>query len=583
MATSSAKIFRPNFEGVPSELRDLPRWVMWCGEIVNNRLTKIPYATNGQHASTTDAKTWGTFADVVEAYEAGGGFNGIGFVFNGDGLIGIDLDHCRDPISGIIEPKARGIIERLDTFAEVSPSGTGVHCLIRGKLNGRGNRFGNIELYSTKRYFCVTGNHLEGTPLTLEDRQTELDDLYSELPGTTREKVSQNREDWKNVSVVLRPNAEPPEKFNALFENSEQFKRTWNRQRADLDNDNSRYDQSLANQLISAGWTDQETADLILSWRRRHNADLVKMLNSKHGLVQRAIAFARQGSGAANDDPKEGGKAEQRDNVGARLVKFARQKAELIHTPDGRTFALVNGHRTMAIGERGSAFRSWLSAQFTETNHNKPPRGGDLGDALTAINGLALEGPSRRVYTRIAGHGGDIYIDLGGTDERAIKITPDGWSVVERPPVLFTASKALAALPAPDEKGGVKDLIRLKKVLNMSDEDFYLVVCWMIGALRPGIPYPVLLLSGLAGTAKSTGSAIIRSLIDPAGEDGRLIIGPPKDAKDLFAASKGAHVFVLNNLNFIPGWLSDFCRVWRPAPARWSVNFGAILTWPLFK
>jgi len=102
--------------------------------------------------------TWGTFFEALEAYETGR-YDGIGFVFcSADAYTGIDLDKCRDPQSEKIDPQVLEIINAFPgAYTEVSPSGTGVHIIIRGKLDADRNRHGNIEVYSQERYFTVSG------------------------------------------------------------------------------------------------------------------------------------------------------------------------------------------------------------------------------------------------------------------------------------------------------------------------------------------------------------------------------------------------------------------------------------------
>ena len=110
------------------------------------------------------------------AYQRGD-LDGTGYVLhrspgdNGPGLVGIDLDHCRDPQTGALEPWAQEIIDALNTYGEASPSGEGVRLFLLGKLPPHGRKRGNFEAYETARYVTVTGQHIDGTPTTIEDRQ----------------------------------------------------------------------------------------------------------------------------------------------------------------------------------------------------------------------------------------------------------------------------------------------------------------------------------------------------------------------------------------------------------------------------
>jgi len=144
---------------------------------------KIPHdAGTGRPASTTDPRTWSDFQTAIRK-EATGGFGGVGFVFSiDDPFTGIDLDHCRDPEAGVITPQAQEIITALNSYIEISPSGTGVHVIVKACLPAGGRRrVGNHEFYSDGRYFTTTGDHLDGTPTTIEDRQEQLNAVTTRI------------------------------------------------------------------------------------------------------------------------------------------------------------------------------------------------------------------------------------------------------------------------------------------------------------------------------------------------------------------------------------------------------------------
>lgn len=103
------------------------------------------------------------------------------FVFTeADPFCGIDLDQCRT-VNGAIAPEARDIIRRLESYTELSPSGTGVQVLIKAKLLGKGRRTGKFEMYDSGRYFTITGKHLVGTPMAIQNRQSVLEKLAAEI------------------------------------------------------------------------------------------------------------------------------------------------------------------------------------------------------------------------------------------------------------------------------------------------------------------------------------------------------------------------------------------------------------------
>lgn len=157
---------------VPQALREKPNWVLWRNE--DGR--KIPYQSNGQKARTNDPKTWTTFDTAHLA--VGSDYSGIGFVFDGSGIFGIDLDGCI--VDGVEEPCAREIIDDFRTFAEISPSGTGVHIYGLGMIpDGKGRKNDTIEIYDRGRYFCFTSDALADSVTYLTDCQDALDRLLA--------------------------------------------------------------------------------------------------------------------------------------------------------------------------------------------------------------------------------------------------------------------------------------------------------------------------------------------------------------------------------------------------------------------
>jgi putative DNA primase/helicase len=180
-------------EAIPEALRALARWVTWAYVEEADRETgevdwdKPPRnARTGGLASSTNPRTWSTFDVAVAAYQRGG-LDGIGFVMHraegddGPVPVAIDLDHCRDPRTGAIEPWALAVIQALNSNTEVSPSGTGIRIFVLGRLPPQGRKRGNFEVYETGRYVTVTGQRVEGTPATLEERQGALERVHREV------------------------------------------------------------------------------------------------------------------------------------------------------------------------------------------------------------------------------------------------------------------------------------------------------------------------------------------------------------------------------------------------------------------
>jgi len=145
-------------ENIPEEFKSRPQWVVW--KAVGEKLSKVPYSPKDSlRASTTDLMTWSTFEEALGVYECSE-YAGVGFVFSsGDPYTGIDLDACVDEESGEVTGWAMEIVRYFDSYTEVSATGTGLHIIVRGEVPNR--RIGNVEVYSSKRFFTVTGHVLE--------------------------------------------------------------------------------------------------------------------------------------------------------------------------------------------------------------------------------------------------------------------------------------------------------------------------------------------------------------------------------------------------------------------------------------
>jgi len=146
-------------ENIPEELRQRPQWVVWKLDKRGDKPTKVPYIAGGVgRASSTDSLTWRSFEEAVQALETGR-YAGIGFMFSsGDPFAGVDLDDCRDPETGVLEEWAEKIVADFGGYAEASPSGRGVHIIVRGKAPNK--KRGRVEAYSSERFFTVTGEAL---------------------------------------------------------------------------------------------------------------------------------------------------------------------------------------------------------------------------------------------------------------------------------------------------------------------------------------------------------------------------------------------------------------------------------------
>ncbi len=277
-------------EGLPARPSELKQWVA--------HVKKKPYSPRRKRpswgASVTDPRTWG-WHDQAEAAAAAWA-DGIGFVLTAeDDFAGIDLDHCRDPETGVVEPWARELVEEFDSYTEISQSGTGLHILARGEWPGPGFKrdlsadgLGKIEVYDRARYLVMTGDVFEQRR-PIAERQERLDRLHERV-GASRAAAAAPVQPAQELA--LNPEAKVPERVWQLIDTHRKLRDAWNFANKSFDGDVSAFDMSLTGQLVRYGCADQEITDTLIHFRRRHNLQPEKALRDDY--IARTIAKARR-------------------------------------------------------------------------------------------------------------------------------------------------------------------------------------------------------------------------------------------------------------------------------------------------
>lgn len=177
------------YSNVPEELRLLPNWIVWkFAKGDGPKPTKVPYQITGHKASVAEPKQWVTFEVAFNAL-ALGGYDGLGFVFTDTPYCGIDLDDPTFLADGItLNPNYQIDLDRqikiaheFDSYSEVSPSGKGLHIIIKGSVIA-GRKRNKIEIYSSGRYFTMTGNVHNDKPVG--DYQLLITQLWGQMGET---------------------------------------------------------------------------------------------------------------------------------------------------------------------------------------------------------------------------------------------------------------------------------------------------------------------------------------------------------------------------------------------------------------
>jgi hypothetical protein len=172
------------WESIPDHLKNVDQWTCWKFAERDGKTTKEPCDVNGITHDVAKNPAPLSFANALAACIENrcGTIEGVGFIFTKeDSFAGIDLDKCI--LDGKLSPEAEAIISNFNTYAEMSPSGTGVKIFLRGKLPGKRRRKRHVEMYDDGRYFTTTGRVLPGKPKTVNDCQAALDDFYRKTFG----------------------------------------------------------------------------------------------------------------------------------------------------------------------------------------------------------------------------------------------------------------------------------------------------------------------------------------------------------------------------------------------------------------
>lgn len=255
--------------------------------------------------------------------------------------------------------------------------------------------------------------------------------------------------------------------------------------------------------------------------------------------------------------PANGNSAEAQAEL---LVDLGKASATFFHTPDGEAFASisVNNH-TETMRVKGYGFKQWLGRIFYKQT-KKPPKSQAVKDAIAVLEAEAIhDGPEFPIHIRYAWHEGDIYIDLGDANRTQIRITKGACIPISSKdsPVKFCWYQGMAPLPVPNWQGSID---QLRPFLNLETEsDWVMLVSWLVSCMRPDHPFPILILQGEQGTAKSTTAGLLRDLLDPSTVRSQSM---PRSERDLVIAASKSWVLNFDNLSSLSPEMSDaFCRI----------------------
>lgn len=534
-------------------------WINWNKEMKDGKPDKIPKRSDGQgNAKPDDPSTWHTFAEVDAVRNH---FDGIGIMLNNK-ILGVDIDHCI--INGEVSPEVAAFIEKARTYTEISPSGTGLHVylpltedmtLVRKRApRGIGKDY---ECYVTGRWFTFSSSPWkESYPLRTVTPAEALELLRILGYPWKKDLLPKNETETEPIEVI---SITDEQLLNKMFTSKNGAKI-----RALYDGDVSAYggDESSADMALCAHlafWVSCDREKMDRLWLNSPLGARQKTQNRKdyrERTIEKAVdsfLYSSEGEGgivgnAGNFmlDEKQAQKME--------LMQLVTSNSEIELFRDnygnGHARVVVDEHKEI-IACKGTRFRQWLNHRYLEKFGNIADPSA-LAAAINAIESTAIfKGKEYKLYNRLAKVGDTVWLDLADARNRAVRITPTGWDIVDEPPILFRRHAHQKEQVEP-ERGG--DINKLFDFINVTEADQkLLLLVYLVSCFIPDFPHALLYIHGQQGSSKSTLCKILRRLVDPSRIE---VLHMPKDERELKLQLFRHHLIFYDNVDKISDAIS---------------------------
>lgn len=282
-----------------------------------------------------------------------------------------------------------------------------------------------------------------------------------------------------------------------------------------------------------------------------HRGDDVNVTRAEvEALADRAEPVALA---AIKDAPVE----EESVSQAEQLVRLALDQFRLAQTSKHEPFAVLNTGPNVAsmLSGSGGSVRDLLAREYRR-RHKRIMNQTAYADALATLRGEAIESECEAVYVRVGPFGDGVVMDLGTASGEAVVVDHAGWRMVARSPILFQRTALTGELPAP-QRGGRLDALR--ELLNVTDATWPILLGWMVAALIPEMPHPILMLGGQQGTGKTSAARFVCGLFDPSDAPVR---SQPRAEEAWAMGVANCWAAVIDNVSNIPDWWSDaLCKV----------------------
>jgi primase-polymerase (primpol)-like protein len=524
------------------------RWVNW------ENVTKRPLQPSGDSASIKDLATLSTYEEVAKVS------SNVGIVFTEDKLLlGIDMDDCI--VDWVIqheqEEKIKLFIEKANTYTEISPSGTGLHCFLQVEtpIALEANRKGSFEVYNSGRYFTVTNNPFsEVKPLRTVTAEEAIKLL--EILGYPWGKKEKETEKLAQATVVSP--LDDATIIQKMFESKagEKIKTLYSGDITLYKGDDSAADMALCSYL--AFWCAKDPVQIERIWiasplGKREKTQQRKDYRDR--TINVAIASCNE---VYSPSEEEGGddfgneKKGQADKIVEMVEKI--EGIDLFHDDQMTSYIAmkVDDHNEI-IPLESKKFQRWLRHEYRR-NYKKVISTEAIKSAVSVLEGKAcLEGRLSKLENRLTWEKDELWYDLTNNKWQAIKVNKEGWDIVDKPPVLFKRYPHSQPQVIPVKVGG--DIKLILKYVNISKpEQQLLLLTYLVSSFIPDFPHPILVIYGPQGSAKSTLSRILRRIVDPSQIE---VSSMPESQRELIQALAHHAFLFFDNISYISEEVSD--------------------------
>jgi hypothetical protein len=335
----------------------------------------------------------------------------------------------------------------------------------------------------------------------------------------------------------------------------------------DHDAPGEKYADDVARLCMAAGALSVRLVRLVELWAwMPEGGDMADFVEHRGGDVDTIRAEVEELAGRTElANPEAVGPTESNDDDGEeaapsqseRVVRLVLELYRLGQTPKRELFAVMNRGANVAqmLGDSGGSLRDTVASEYRR-RYGRVMNTTAFGDAIATLRGEAMNAPIEAAYIRVGPYGEGVVLDLGTVDGDAVVIGRSGWRIVPRSPILFQRTALTGVLPVPVRGGRLE---ALRDLLNVTDETWPILLGWIVAAVIPEMPHPILMLGGQQGTGKTTAARYVCGLFDPSDAPTR---SQPRDPEAWAMSVANGWATVIDNVSAIPGWWSDaLCKV----------------------